>query len=174
MADSSQSDPFLNHMAHILVVCTANICRSPVVEGLIRDRLSKAGFEEWTVSSVGTWALQERPPSRYSQELMLEWEGIDISGYRAKIVDQAEIDRSDLIICMEKGHVEALKIEFGSATDRIYLLSEMGTGQKFNIADPYGTPKPNYEHMVREVRKLIDDGLPRMVELAETHRAREK
>ena len=43
-------------MAHIMVVCTANICRSPVAETLLRDRLEKEGLADWEVSSAGTWA----------------------------------------------------------------------------------------------------------------------
>lgn len=153
-------------MAHLLVVCTANVCRSPVVDALLKDRVVKAGYRDWTVSSAGTWALETRPASRFSRELLLEWEALDISDHRAKMVDQDQMDAADLILCMEKGHAEALKIEFRSAAERIFLLSEMATGHKFNIADPYGTPKHNYEHMVREVRQLVEEGLPRIIELA--------
>jgi protein-tyrosine phosphatase len=37
----------------ILMVCLGNICRSPLAEGILRDKITKAGLH-WEVDSAGT------------------------------------------------------------------------------------------------------------------------
>ena len=155
---------FVFSMAHILVVCTANICRSPVGAALLKDRLAKRGFADWIVSSAGTWAQWVRGASRFSVEVMAR-QGIDISGHCARMIDEGLLQQSDLVLCMEIGHVEALQYEFPAFKEKIYLLSEM-TGQRFSVPDPYGEPLTQYQAMAEEVAALIDDGLERIIELA--------
>jgi len=151
-------------MPHILVICTANICRSPVVEAVLRDRLHKKGLPDWTVSSAGTWAIVSRRASQFSEELMAE-QGLDISNHQARMVDADRLKTADLVLCMEKGHVEALKVEFRQHAHKIHLLSQMA-GYRYSISDPYGGPMTAYRDMVREVTRLIEAGLPRIIELA--------
>lgn len=156
-------------MPHIIVVCTANICRSPVGEAVLRQRLEAyeiaAGVgASWQVSSAGTWAEYGQAASTYSVELMAE-QGLDISKHGSQPVDRALVDSADLLLCMETSHAEALRLEFPSQAYKIHLLSEMA-GQVYSISDPYGGPRTEYQRMVSEVSDLIDAGLPRIVELA--------
>lgn len=151
-------------MAHIMVICTANICRSPVAEALLRDRLAKEGLAGWEVSSAGTWAEVGQRASAYGTQIMAEL-GLDIHNHRSRPVQPTDLAQADLILCMETGHVEALRAEFPHLTSRIYLLTEM-SGQSYSVHDPYGGPRIEYERMVREVTGLVEDGLPRIIELA--------
>lgn len=154
-------------MPHILLVCTANICRSPVAAALLRQKLAANGRtpSDWVVQSAGTWATIKRGPSRFSTQLMAD-RGMDISRHRAKMIDEKMLAQADLILCMETGHVEALKIEFPQFRDRIFTLSEM-VDKPYSIADPYGGPLEEYQRMVAEVEDLIDAGFERMLALAE-------
>lgn len=154
-------------MPNILFVCTANICRSPVAAALFRQKLEAYGRtpSNWTVQSAGTWATIKRGPSRFSKQLMAD-RGIDISGHRANMIDAALMAQSDLILCMETGHVEALKIEFPHFQNHIFTLSEM-VDKPYNIPDPYGGPLEGYQRMVTDVERLIEAGFRRIVFLAE-------
>lgn len=154
-------------MVHVLVICTANVCRSPVGEAVLRDRLSRKGFDDWVVGSAGTWALDESRAAPYSVELMAE-QGIDISIHRARLVSEALLADADLVLCMESGHAEAISAEFPAHASRVYLLSEM-VGQRHDVSDPYGGPLPRYRRMVAEVTELVEKGLDRIVELAQMH-----
>lgn len=154
-------------MANILIVCTANVCRSPVAEALLRDRLNKHGLEDWHVGSAGTWATMGQPASYYSVEILSE-EGLDIAGHSSRAIDGQIIEESDLVLCMELGHVEALKAEFPQHASRIYALSEM-IGELYSVHDPIGGPRPAYEKMVAELTRLIEDGLPRIIKRARTN-----
>ncbi|MDT8306276.1 MAG: low molecular weight protein arginine phosphatase [Anaerolineae bacterium] len=151
-------------MPHILFICTANICRSPVAEGLLRQRLQESGLDAYEVSSAGTWAQLRRGAASTSITLMAERD-IDISSHRAREVSAEVLEEADLILCMESGHAEALRVEFPEAAERIYLLSEMSGGNQ-SISDPYGGPVLGYARMIDEVSFLIDAGLPRIIGLA--------
>ncbi len=98
-------------MANILIVCTANICRSPVVEALLADRLEKEGYLDWQVASAGTWAMEGHRASHFSVEVLDE-HGLDISGHRSSPVSLEVLDWADLVLCLASGHAEALRAEF--------------------------------------------------------------
>jgi len=159
-------------MANILVVCTANICRSPVGESVIRDRLHRLGLDDWEVASAGTWAIFGQPASYYSIEVLSE-QGLDIMEHRSRPVDRDLLEWADLILCMELGHVEALQTEFPELADRIFTLSEM-SGPGYSVYDPYGEPRPAYEAMVVEVTKLVENGLGQIVALAQKKEGQRK
>jgi len=152
-------------MANILVVCTANICRSPVCESVVRDRLHQRGLNDWEVASAGTWATFGQSASYYSIEILSE-QGLDITDHKSRPVGKDLLEWADLILCMELGHVEALQIEFPGLADKIFTLSEM-SGPGYSVYDPYGEPRPAYEAMVNEVTKLVQNGLDRIVQLAQ-------
>jgi protein-tyrosine phosphatase len=152
-------------MAEILIVCTGNICRSPVGEALLQDRLGKRGLSNWTVNSAGTWAQRQRGASQYSVEIMTE-HGLDITKHQAKMIEHVHMKNSDLVLCMESGHADALKAEFPIYAKRIFLLSEM-IGRNYSISDPYGQAKDAYYRMVDDLVEIIDAGLDKIIEEAE-------
>jgi hypothetical protein len=67
---------------------------------------------------------------------------------------------------MTSSHAEALRAEFSRYSYKIHLLTEM-SGRRYDVADPFGGPRTAYERMVRELTTLIDEGLPRIIELAQ-------
>ncbi|MBE2221744.1 MAG: low molecular weight phosphotyrosine protein phosphatase [Anaerolineae bacterium] len=152
-------------MASILIVCTGNICRSPVAAALLQDRLNKQGLTDWQVTSVGTWALEKRGASQYSVEIMAE-QGLDITEHQATMIEYDHLKKSDLVLCMESGQMEALQVEFPTQAKKIHLLSEM-IDRNYSISDPYGRAKDAYYRMVGDVTGIIENGLDRIIELAE-------
>jgi protein-tyrosine phosphatase len=151
-------------MPNILVVCTANICRSPVGEVVLRDRLHKQGLTNWTVASAGTWAEPDRNAATFSRQLMAA-QGFDLEAHRSHMVTEPDLAAADLVLVMEMGHAEALRAEFPQHAGKIYLLSEMA-GPRYSITDPYGGPLEAYQEMVTELTTLIEKGLPRIMQLA--------
>lgn len=158
-------------MPHVLMICTANICRSPVAEGLLRDRLQKRGLTDWTVSSAGTWAQFERGASQNSVIVMQQQYGLDITDHVAHMVEAPDLQQADLVLCMEAGHAEALRAEFPDDAHKVHLLSEM-VGVSYSISDPYGGPYTAYYQMAGEVADLVDRGLDRIIKLGQQNAAR--
>lgn len=122
-------------------------------------------MDAWTVSSAGTWAVNERGASRNSVVVMEE-RGIDIGAHIARGVSAEMLQEADLILCMESGHAEAIAAEFPEeAGGKVYMLSQM-VGKRHDIVDPYGSPLEDYQEMAEELEQLIDEALPRIKELA--------
>jgi protein-tyrosine-phosphatase len=154
-------------MANILIVCTANICRSPVAAALLEDRLKERGLKDWTVRSAGTWALAPREASRYSVAVMKRV-GLDITAHRSRMVDESHLEQADLVLTMEDGHAEALRAEFPRHAHKVFMITEM-VGQTYSIPDPYGGPMADYERMYADLSEVIDKGLNRIIYQAQTN-----
>lgn len=148
-------------MAHILVVCTANICRSPVAMALLRDRLARQGLDDWTVASAGTWAVARRGAAHYSRAVMAQ-SGLDIDDHVARMVSEPLLEEADLVLCMEEGHVEALQQEFPAQAYKVHPITEMA-GPVYSIADPYGGQYIDYQRMAAEMASVIDRGLEQII-----------
>lgn len=153
-------------MTTILVVCTGNICRSPMAAALLRARLQEdQERRDWHVVSVGTWAPEGRPASAYAVAEMSERE-IDIRAHRSRSVNGELMEEADLVLAMTRNHAEALSVAFPDQAHKVHLLSEM-SGQVYDVSDPYGGTRLEYAYIARELEELIDEGYERIVSLAE-------
>ena len=85
-------------MKRILIVCTGNVCRSPMAMGLLRQRLAQDGLDsQVSVSSAGVYGLDGSAASRPGVDVLAE-RGIDISEHRARTIDQKEVAEADLLL----------------------------------------------------------------------------
>ena len=92
-------------MMDILVVCTGNICRSPMAEGLLRHMLAQHRGLEAHVHSAGTHGLDGEPAAAFAIQAASEI-GVDISSHRARSLDREMVSAADLILVMEPFHRE--------------------------------------------------------------------
>ena len=149
-------------MYSVLFVCTANICRSPMAMGLLREKVKDE--QDWKVESAGTWATDgDAAAARTIQ--VLEERGIMLKDHHSRIITGEMLAQFNLILTMEHGHKEALKVEFPKLAKRIYLLSEM-IGQKYEIEDPMGRPYQDYQATANEIARIIDQGFDRIESLS--------
>ena len=71
--DNATSSGAARQLKRILIVCTGNICRSPMATGLLRQRLAEDGLDgDVMVYSVGTWGLDGEPASEHAVHVMAE------------------------------------------------------------------------------------------------------
>jgi len=112
-------------MSEILVVCTGNVCRSPMAEGFLRaalvERLGEAAPE---VSSAGTagWdgsgAMEESIRSA-------EERGVDIRGHQARKLRGAMLEDAELIVCMAAEHREAIVGAMPDLETKTFTIKEL-------------------------------------------------
>lgn len=117
--------------AHVLCVCTANVCRSPAAELLLtaglRARLGAAATEQVVVTSAGTWATPDRPVEPGTAGA-LRRAGVDpaaVAAARAVRLTREAVRDADLIIGSTAEHVRAVwRLELASR-HRTFTLGEL-------------------------------------------------
>jgi len=155
-------------MTAILIVCTANICRSPMAEAILKRLVSeRLDADQWHVESAGTWAMDGSPPAILSQFVM-EKMGMDISSHQSQPTSLKLIQHFDLVLTMENDHKKWLKIQYGEIADRIYMLSEM-VGARVDIPDPIGGELLDFEETAFLLERILRDGIDKIHEMAFTY-----
>ena len=140
----------------VLFVCMGNICRSPTAEGVFREFVSRhAPGLQLEIDSAGThdYHVGEPPDPRALRAASSR--GLDISGLRARQVEETDFERFDLILAMDRVNYETLRDRSPPAyRSRIRLLLEFanGTGRD-EVPDPYYGGAKGFE----EVLDLLED-----------------
>lgn len=132
-------------MRNVIVVCTGNICRSPMAAGLLASRLPESLCKTIQVFSAGTHALQGYPAQDHAIETMARI-GIDISGHRARQLTPEMVRKAALILTMETAHLWYIRTlaEVPPEKLRLWLSFNPQTGMR-QVADPYGGPLSAYQ-----------------------------
>jgi protein-tyrosine-phosphatase len=154
-------------MPSVLFVCTANICRSPMASAIFAKIVAqRAAGENWRIESAGTWAVDGLPAVQNTQLTLSSLYKIDIQEHRSRCVSPELLGSFDLILTMEKGHKEALQIEFPEIAERVYLIGEM-VGGEGEIQDPIGGPLIDYRDAARLLERILTDGFDNIHRLAQ-------
>ena len=112
-------------MASILVVCTGNICRSPIAQGFLAAALEKRFPDGWIeVRSAGTWAGPGTPATAQAIEAALE-RGLDIDVHRATRLSHLAIEQAALVIGLAAEHRDEVMELVPEAADRTFTLKEL-------------------------------------------------
>jgi protein-tyrosine phosphatase len=171
-------------MTHILFVCTANICRSPMAQALLQVRAG-AHAREVAVASAGL--LERGQPAAPGTLRLLEQIRIDGRSHLSRTLNPELIRRADLVLGMERRHVQEVALLAPDAFPRAFTLKELvrrgnamgprqqetleqwvtranagrtprdllGADPDDDIADPYGGDEHEYERTFRELDRLV-------------------
>ena len=150
-------------MKTVLFICTGNVCRSPMAEGLFRH--AARGRGEYRVLSAGLGAMEGQPPSPYAVQAVKEI-GIDISGQRSRMLTPELVQQADYIFGMTHSHIDTVMMLYPLAAEKTFLLREFDeTLDQFekDISDPIGG---SYE-IYLTCRDQIEQGLPSLLRFIE-------
>jgi protein-tyrosine-phosphatase len=152
-------------MYSVLFICTANICRSPMAQGLLRARVSEGGeSHDWRIESAGVWALPEQPAALFTRQVLQE-RGIGLGNFRSRPISRELLAEFNLVLTMERGHKEALRAAFPEFAGRIFMMREL-IGDTREIADPVGNPIEDYRDTAKEMENILIKGYDRLRKLA--------
>lgn len=153
-------------MTDILLVCTGNICRSPIAEALLGTMLAPDN-PEVTVGSAGTGAWDGTPASEGAYLVSLE-HGLDLSSHVARLLTRDLVEEASLIITMARHHRSRVEELGGGA--KMHLLGELAgkTGTAAEVSDPFGADIEAYRDTFDQLESLLSISLDRlMTELAD-------
>ena len=130
-------------MKKVLFVCTGNICRSPTAEGVFRELSRKVGAEVH-VESAGTHDYHVgQPPDRRALH-HAKGRGYDLSAQRARQLRKRDFEEFDLIVAMDRGHLEILQAHCPPQHQRKLRMLVHG----HDVPDPYYGGTEGFEQVL--------------------------
>jgi len=192
MSRTGQSRDRPSVSTEILVLCTANQCRSVMTESLLRHRLAAVGVSA-SVRSAGTLHDGGPPPAEVLSALAAY--RLDAVGHRGRPLSGGDLAGSDLVLAMAREHLRHAVVALPAAWPRAFTLKELvrrgeqigprqdgeplagwlgrahhdrnrsdllGDSSDDDVADPTGGPPQDYAVTAAELDRL----LARLVELA--------
>jgi protein-tyrosine-phosphatase len=146
----------------ILLVCTGNICRSPLAAALLERALAERGIEGIAVSSAGTGAWDGAPASEGAYLVGLE-RGLDLSSHRARLLTRELVDAADLVLTMARHH--RARVDELGGEGHVSVLGEYAgrDGDDAEVSDPFGGDLDVYRDTCSELEGLLQAAVDRIV-----------
>ena len=144
----------------VIFLCTGNICRSPIGEGLLKHAISALPetdpLKKLVICSAGTSAMTGMPASQHSVDV-LEKVGVDISQHKATQLNSALLEECFALFAMEDTHLMIAKSRFSkSMPKRAMTVKGLNpNADDKNISDPFGGDFLDYEFVRDEVAESI-------------------
>jgi len=143
------------------MVCTGNVCRSPLAAAMLAERLRALGRTDVDVTSAGTAAAEGEPASEGSYLVALE-HGLDLSAHQARLLTRELVEDAGLILCMSEHHVRRCE-DLGGA-GRVHLLGGFAgrSGDDAIVEDPFGGDLREYRGTYDQLDALLGDVAARL------------
>lgn len=151
-------------MKSVLFVCLGNICRSPLVEAVARDRFADAGLSVQVAScGTGGWHVGETADPRAIQAAQRA--GYDLTPHRARQLEPDDYARHDLILCMDGDNLAEVRSRRRGTTDQAVMalfLDFAGVEPGGEVPDPYYGGEGGFRHVVGLAEQGVDGLIARL------------
>lgn len=156
-------------MKKIMFICTGNICRSAMAEGILKKYIKEANLEA-EVYSCGIYAEDGDKATDYAIEAAEEY-GVDIKKHKATGIRNSNIEEMDIILCATISHKQMVIQMYPSLKEKIMTMKEYAYGKDVtdpNVSDPWGYDIVTYrkcasqlndicEKIIEKLEKSIDE-----------------
>lgn len=156
-------------MTHVLLVCMANVCRSPMACAVARQLASRQGRGAgWTFDSAGTHAQAGKRLDARAQAVLLKHQYTPLKT-RSRPVTAQDFDRFDLILAMDEANLVSLKrlAPPGAHSKLRLLLSFAPALGVLDVPDPYYGDQAGFERVL----DLIEAGVKGLLASSSSWRA---
>jgi protein-tyrosine phosphatase len=136
-------------MRRVEIVCSGNICRSPIGEVVLRAKLAEAGIDDVEVTSSGTGGWHAGDPMDPRAAAALRRRGYDGSSHRARQFRSAWFADRDLVLAMDSGHLAELAGEARLFADD-------------DVPDPYFGEDAGFDEVLAQIEKAADQWVGRL------------
>lgn len=147
-----------NFMTSVLMVCLGNICRSPLAEGILRNKAQQLDLQI-RIDSAGTsnYHIGQQPDKRSIANARKH--GIDISQLRARQFSKSDFDNFEYIFVMDSfnyNDVVALA-ENDKEKEKVELILNRAFPESYlNVPDPYHGNEDGFEHVFQLLENACD------------------
>jgi protein-tyrosine phosphatase len=143
----------------VLIVCHANVCRSPAAEQLFRAGLrERATAQRGEVHSAGLRAREGVGMDPMMRRLLAE-RGVEVGGHRARRLTRRLIRRADLVLVTERRQVSEVEWMEPTARGKVYAL---GNWENSDVVDPHGLDVSAYRESLDLMERLVKGWLSRI------------
>ncbi|HWU23556.1 MAG TPA: low molecular weight protein-tyrosine-phosphatase [Nocardioides sp.] len=152
----------------VALVCLGNICRSPVADVVLSERVREAGLGavvEVVSAGTGDWHLGQ-PMDRRSAATLTQ-AGYDATRHRAQQVAQAWFEDCDLVLAMDRSNLADLRALAGPGTDpgRIRLFRDFDPADPgAEVPDPYYGGPSGFDDVLTMVERTAEALLAAVVD----------
>lgn len=137
-------------MKRICFVCHGNICRSPMAEFILKDKVNKLGLKDYVIVSRATSSEEIGNDIHRGTKRMLDLNKIPYTKHSATRLCESDYDKYDYFICMDENNMRNIKYIFNNDEKIIKLLDR-------DVKDPWytGNFEETYNDIVLGIDKLL-------------------
>lgn len=146
------------------MVCLGNICRSPLAEGILKDKIKKSGING-QVDSAGTGDYHVGEFADQRSVIVAKKNNIDISAHSARQFKQSDFTTYDLIYAMDTSNFKNILKLARNDEDRkkvILLMNEVLPGEEMSVPDPYFGGRHGFDNVYRMIDQACDKIIDRL------------
>lgn len=141
----------------IMFICTGNICRSAMAEGMMK-KLAKDNNLDLDICSCGIYA-EDGDYATYNAIEAAKYYDVNIENHRATNIRRSRIKEMDIILCATETHKQSVLYMYPELKEKVFTMKEYAqldnNGQDMDIKDPWGYDMNVYQNCAKEIEECL-------------------
>ena len=150
----------------IMFICTGNICRSAMAEGMMKKLVNEKNIKDIEICSCGIYA-ETGDYSTYNAIEAAKLYGADISNHKSANIRNSNITEMDVILCATNSHKQNVLFLYPNLNGKVFTMKEYAGLDKnsndMDINDPWGYDLNVYYNCAKEIEECLEKIVERFV-----------